>query len=184
MADPLALWHADHVDFARLLDLLDTQVTAFRTGKRPNYELMIDIVQYLRAFGDRLHHPREDVAFARLVARDPALQLVTNRLLQEHRVIATAGEGLRQRLDAALEDIVTPRQAIEAAADLYLMYYRHHLAKEEREVVPRAKELLTREDWAAVAAVPGGHDPLFGDNLETHFRGLRREIAVKARAEQ
>ena len=182
MAEPLAVWHAEHVNFARLLDLLETQVAAFHRGERPNYDLMVDIVYYLRSFADHFHHPREDVAFARLVEREPGMQLVINRLLQEHRVIARAGDELFNRLNEVAEDVVTPRAALEAAAATYLVYYRHHLATEEREVMPRAAELLTEEDWVAVAAtVPAGSDPLFGDDVEARFRELRRQIAIEAR---
>ena len=182
MAEPLAVWHAEHVNFARLLDLLETQVAAFHRGERPNYDLMVDIVYYLRSFADHFHHPREDVAFARLVEREPGMQLVINRLLQEHRVIARAGDEFFNRLNEVAEDVVTPRAALEAAAATYLVYYRHHLATEEREVMPRAAELLTEEDWVAVAAtVPAGSDPLFGDDVEARFRELRRQIAIEAR---
>ena len=83
MAEPLAAWHAEHVNFAQLLDLLEAQVGAFHRGERPNYHLMGDIVHYLRSFADCVHHPREDVAFARLAEREPAMELMINRLLQE-----------------------------------------------------------------------------------------------------
>jgi hemerythrin-like domain-containing protein len=181
MTEPLAIWHAEHVNFARLLDLLEREVAAFHAGGRPNYDLMVDIVYYLRNFSDRIHHPREDVAFAQLVAREPKLQLVINRLLQEHRVIATAGDELFIRLNEATEDIVTPRTALEAAAATYLVYYRHHLDTEEREILPRAAQLLTQEDWKAVgASVPAAADPLFGSDPEARFQELRRQIVLEA----
>jgi len=185
MTDPLSLWHADHANFARLLDLLEKETVAFQETGKPNYELMIDIVYYLRNFGDRLHHPREDVAFDRLVDHEPRLQSVVNRLVQEHAVIAAAGDELLDRLNRILEDVVTPRAAVEAAAATYLVYYRHHLAKEEREIIPCAAQLLTKQDWMAVAsAVPSGPDPLFGDHAEERFRNLRRQIAIEARAQR
>ena len=181
MAEPLAVWQAEHVNFARLLDLLETQVAAFHHGERPNYDLMGDIVYYLRSFADCVHHPREDVAFARLAEREPGMEVVINRLLQEHRVIATAGEELFNRLNEAAGDVMTPRVGLEAAAATYLVYYRHHLATEEREIMPRAAQLLTQEDWAAVAAIaPAASDPLFGDDVEARFRELRMQIALEA----
>ena len=180
MSEPLAIWHAEHVNFARLLDLLETQVAAFHRAERPNYDLMGDIVYYLRSFADRFHHPREDVTFARISERDPEMQLVINRLLQEHRVIATAGNELVSRLNDVAGDVMTPRHALEAAADTYLVYYRHHIATEERDILPRAARLLTREDSAAVAATPAA-DPLFGDRVEARFHELRRQIALEAR---
>ena len=97
MNDPTAAWHAEHVNFARLLDLLEKQVAVFHAGERPNYELMLDITSYLRHFPDRFHHPREDVAFARLTAHDAGLRAEINRLTQEHRVLATAGDALLER---------------------------------------------------------------------------------------
>lgn len=185
MADPLALWHADHVDFSRLLDLLEAQVAAFHAGERPSYELMSDIVDYLRQYADRFHHPREEVAFARLVERDPEMRLPVNRLLQEHRVIARAGDELLDRLEEIRDDVMTIRANVEAAAATYLVYYRHHLAAEESKVMPRAAELLTRDDWAAAKeAAPVGPDPLCGADFEVRYRELRKYIALPPRPSQ
>jgi hemerythrin-like domain-containing protein len=181
MAEPIAIWHADHARFAHLLDLVERELAAFHTGGRPDYALLLDVVHYLRHYPDRFHHPREDVAFARLVERDPVMELPVARRLQEHRVIAAAGAALLGVLEAAAEDALIERSAVEAAAATYLIYYRHHLAAEENQVVPRAGEVLTAEDWAAVAAAaPPGADPLFGDNPEARYRELRRQIALEA----
>jgi hemerythrin-like domain-containing protein len=183
MADPLAVWHAEHINFARLLDLLEEQVGAFHRGESVNYSLMSDILYYMRNFSDRVHHPREDVAYARLVDRDPDIGLVVNRLVQEHRVIATAGEELLNRVNEAAGDVLTPRAVLEAATATYLVYYRHHIFAEERDVMPRAAQMLTEQDWAAVAAtVPASPDPLFGDSVLERFGALRRHIDLEAQA--
>lgn len=181
MAEPIAAWHAEHVHFARLLDLLEREVALFHAEEQPNYQLMVDILDYLQYYPDRFHHPREDAAFARLVERDPGLELPIARRLQEHRVIAAAGEVLLAQLYAVIEEAIVARSALEAAAATYLVYYRHHLAAEEREVIPRAAELLTPEDWAVVAAaVPAGADPLFGTDFQERYRELRRQIALES----
>ena len=39
MPDTLALWHAEHVNFARLLNLLEDQLSLFHTGAQPDYDL-------------------------------------------------------------------------------------------------------------------------------------------------
>ena len=59
MADPVAAWHAEHEYFNRLLSLLHKQLDVFHGGERPNYELMLDIVCYLRDYSDVSHHPRD-----------------------------------------------------------------------------------------------------------------------------
>jgi len=174
--DPLVSWHEDHRNFARLLDLIDRQVDAFHAGKRPDYELMCSIVHYLRHYSDCFHHPREDIAFARLGKRDPTLQPTIARRKQEHVAIAAAGEDLLNWLERIIAGVVTERSALEAAAATYVVYYRHHMAAEERELIPRAVELLTPADWAAVAAIPSESDPLFGPDFDARYQELRWQI--------
>lgn len=179
---PIAMWYAEHRHFSRLLDLLEQQVLAFHADDGLNYELMLDIVSYLRYYPDRFHHPQEDVAFTRLVERDPAMKPLVDKLLQEHRVIAAAGSELLKYLEQAVDDVVVERAKVEAAAATYLVYYRRHLALEDRDLVTRAEQLLTRADWDAVmAVVPSGTDPLFGEDSEPRYRQLRRQIALAAK---
>jgi hemerythrin-like domain-containing protein len=176
-----AAWHEEHACFRRLLDTLHRQADVFHTGGRPNYELMLDIISYLRDYSDRYHHPREDVAFARMAARCPDIGLVLARLQQEHRVIAHAGETLRNHLEAVLGGTIVPLADIEMAAATYLVYYGNHIAKEEEDILTRAEEVLTPEDWEAVRiAAPPARDPLFGPDPEERFRELRRQIASEA----
>ena len=176
LAEPLARWHADHSNFVRLLDLLELQVDAFHAGKRPDYELMRLIVYYLRHYPDRFHHPREDVAFNRLVQRDPQLQSEVAWCIHEHAVIADAGEKLLGCLDQFIAGSVIERSALQTMAVTYLLYYRHHLATEEHVIIPRAVELLTPDDWTAVSAIPAEPDPLFGTPVDARYSELRQQI--------
>ena len=109
MADPIADWQAEHLNFGRLFALLQKQIDVFHAGKRPNYELMLDIVSYLRDYSDQFHHPREEVAFKLLAKHCPDLAQALDRLTQEHRVIAHAGEALRLLLQAIISGAIIPR---------------------------------------------------------------------------
>jgi len=175
---PAAAWHAEHAYFGRLLELLQREIDVFHGGERPNYELMLDVISYLRDYGDSVHHLREDVAFARLARRCPDLSSALARLGQEHRIIARAGAALAKLLREAVGGALVPRAEIEVAAATYLVYYGNHIAKEEEDVLPRAAQALEAADWQAVAAaVPAAGDPLFAER----YRALRREIALEAR---
>ena len=151
----MQVWRAEHRHFGQLLDRLQKELDLFATGERPDYPVMLEILTYMREFCDRVHHRREDVAFARLAQRFPELQLPLARLQQEHRVIAHAGETLRQLLAAILDGAAAPRAEVEVAAATYLVYYRNHIAHEEREILGQAESALTADDWEAVRkAVP------------------------------
>lgn len=181
MSAAIAYWRTEHASFAHLLDLFEKKLAAFHTEAQPEYQLMLDIVGYLRHFPDRYHHAREDIAFACLVRRDASLAPLVERLRLEHRQLAAAGEALEYLLTGALEGAIVARKSIEAAGADYLVLYRQHIASEELVLIPRAIELLTAKDWEEVAhAVPNGTDPLFGANADERYRELRRQIALEA----
>lgn len=176
MPHPVAAWRTEHAYFDALLELLRKELDVFHRGERPNYELMLDAVCYLREFGDEFHHPREDEAFVRLARRRPDMALVLARLAQEHRVIAQAGHRLREQLGAILSGSMVARAEVEAALATYLVYYGSHLAKEEEQVLARAAEALSEEDWTAVQAAAPGADPASGER----YRELRRRILLES----
>lgn len=174
----IALWRGEHANFERLLTLFEAQVNAFHEGATPNYALMHDIVFYLSNYADRFHHPREDVAFTLMVGREPALGPKVCRLQQEHRVIAACGNELLERLREVEQDALLPRKVVESAAATYLVYFRHHLAAEEREILSCAEEMLCDDDWVAVIdAVPTAADPMRVDVDDRRLRDLRRHIS-------
>jgi hemerythrin-like domain-containing protein len=147
---PVEAWHAEHLEFQRSLAELQREVDVFHRGERPDYERMLAIIDALHEAGERSHHPREDVAFERLARRCPDLALPLARLKQEHRVITQAGDRLRGLLSEALDGAVLPRAEIEVAAAMYLVYYGNHIAHEEEDILGRAKQELSAEDWEAV----------------------------------
>lgn len=179
--DPVGHWRNEHAYFSQLLALLQKELDVFHRGEAPNYELMQDIVKYLHDYSDQYHHPREDVAFRRLVGYCPDLELVIARLEQEHRVIANAGEKLGGMIDAVLAGSMVPRAEMEVAAATYLVYYGNHIAKEDEDILGRAGAALKPADWEAVKnAVPLVADPVFGQHSGSEYRELRRQIAREA----
>ena len=181
MASQINVWRLEHENFRRLLDLLESQIGLFHEGARPNYDLMLDIVYYLRHYPDTFHHPKEDAAIERLAKRDPAAREVARRLAGEHEIISRSGKQLLEQLNGVVSGALLPREEVEAPAATYVAYYRQHMVREESDVFPRAERQLAKEDWAAVeAAIPETPDPLFGGDVEERYRQLYRHIAVEA----
>ena len=178
LAEPLARWHADHSNFARLLDLIEQQLGASQAGKQADYELMRLTAYYLRHYPDRFHHPREDVAFRRLVERDPQLRSDVEWCIREHALIAEAGEKLLNCLNQIIAGDAVEATGLKAMAATYLAYYRHHLAVEEHQIIPRAVELLRPGDWAAVSDIAAEPDPLFGTGVDARYSELRHRIGT------
>jgi hemerythrin-like domain-containing protein len=180
MLDPIKAWHEEHLYFRRLLRLLQEEVDVFACGDEPNYQLMHDVISYLREWGDTYHHPREDEAFRRIAKKRPDRQLPIARLMQEHRVVARTGEELERMLEEVEAGSIIPRAQLEVAAATYLVYFGNHIAKEEEDILPLASAVLAAEDWQAVKDAAPIREPEFpGDPLE-RFRDLRHRIEMEA----
>jgi hemerythrin-like domain-containing protein len=182
MPDTLALWHAEHVNFSRLLNLFDDQLSLFRGGSTPDYELMLNIMFYMTHYSDVLHHPKEDLVFAKIKEREHSVARTVDDLAAQHAYIGKCGQELVRRLDDIVNGTIASRESIESAARDYVDTLRHHMRVEEGEILPLAAKLLTPRDWTAIhAAIGRVDDPLFGKHPEGRYLELQQQIARQAR---
>jgi hemerythrin-like domain-containing protein len=173
----LMLWQTDHVNFGGLLNLLDGELKQLRAGSSPDYGLMLDIMTYMIDYSDRLHHPKEDLAFARLKALDANAGPTILELTEQHAKLRAMGKTLVSELADVVNGSIVPIGRIEATAHAYVEGLRAHMRTEEKLILPVAARLLTDADWAAVdAAIGNFNDPLFGSQVEERFAQLRNQI--------
>lgn len=183
MPDTLALWHAEHVNFARLLNLLDKQLALFHDGATPDYELMLNVMFYMTHYSDVLHHPKEDLVFAKIKEREPATARTVDDLVHQHTQIKESGAALVRALDDILNGAVTSRANVEATARDYVATLRGHMRVEETEVLPLAARLLSARDWSAIHTKIGrAVDPLFGAHPESRYVALHAQITRQGQA--
>lgn len=176
MTSAIDIIHRDHVNIARVLEVLEESIS--EAGGKPDFELLEQIVYYMRVFPDRFHHPKEEkFLFPALRARDPSAGPVIDELERQHaegeRLLAELTERIR-----ASEDGADGAEAdLRRAADTYVAFQRSHMTTEETEILPRARKHLADSEWRDInRAFAADHDPIFGDNLDTGFRALQSRI--------
>jgi hemerythrin-like domain-containing protein len=185
MSDSIALWHSEHANFAALLDLLEGQLDVFHQGEHPDYEMMLDIMFYMTHYPDVSHHPREDLALARIGELDVGSRTIVDDLTEQHARLKAFGDALARALENVVNGSIASRDQVETPGRAYIAEFRSHMEKEEREILPLATKLLSEWDWAAIgAAVRHIEDPLFGPKVEERYASLRVQIAREARAAQ
>ena len=177
----LALWHADHVNFGRLLNLLENQFVIFHDGDSPDYTLMLDIIYYMTRYSDVVHHPKEDCVFEIIKKRELRTAQQVDALCGQHAALGRAASDLARDLDDIVNGTITARERVEKKARDYVRLFRDHMRMEETEMLPLAARLLNERDWSGVdEAVRHMEDPLFGPNTEARFVALRDEIRREA----
>ncbi len=169
MRDLVQLLHADHSNAVRVLRLLEKELGVLKRHFTADLLLMRQVMGYMRQYAELVHHPREDVLFARLATRVTRLRAQLDTLGSEHRVLAAKA----QRFFDELQEVA---EAPRARADVvrlggeYVTTLERHMRFEEEEILPVARERLTRADWNDLAsAVPGHADPVFGGQVADEF---------------
>ncbi|HMK71560.1 MAG TPA: hemerythrin domain-containing protein, partial [Xanthobacteraceae bacterium] len=62
----------EHRNIEELLLVLEQELIVFDRNERPDYEVIQAVVRYFEDYPDCCHHPKEDMIFEKLKARDSA----------------------------------------------------------------------------------------------------------------
>jgi hemerythrin-like domain-containing protein len=161
----LTVIHEEHQALAAMLRSMVMLVKqASRDSKSPDFGVLRAMLFYVDEFPERLHHPKEsELLFPRVRERCPELADTLDQLERDHGYGEASVRGLAHAL-LAWEVLGEPRRApFEQALEQYVQAYLQHMAIEEKEVLPAAREHLSAADWAILdAAFAQNRDPLAG----------------------
>jgi hemerythrin-like domain-containing protein len=178
MPKGLTLWQNEHVNFARMLDLLAAQLDVLHEGETPHYELMLDVMFYMTHYPDVVHHPKEDLAFARIRERDASAGPLIDELDRQHVELHRMGQELVASLSEIVSGAIASRDSVEGPARRYIDVFRRHMDLEDHEIMPYATRLLQAKDWSEIGAVVRHiEDPVFGTNPERRYAAIQEHLA-------
>jgi hemerythrin-like domain-containing protein len=181
MANSLRIWQDEHVNFAKLLDLIAAQLDLFHDGETPDYDLMLDVMFYMTHYPDVVHHPKEELAFARIRKRDKSAAPLLAKLDGQHAELHRLGQELVASLSDVVNGAIASRDSIEGPARSYVATFREHMQLEDAELVPLVRQWLDARDWAAIeAAIRHVDDPLFGRNPERRYALIAEHLRQAA----
>lgn len=167
----------EHQNIERLLLVLEHELEIFDRSGRPDYEILQTIIQYFQDYPERCHHPKEEMIFEKLKARDAVAAKRFGDVEAEHEVETRRLRSFARAVDSVLADQEFLRESFHLAVNDFIEHQRQHLQKEERLLFPAAIKALRREDWAEIdARLDNRKDPLFDGVVEEKFNSLRKTI--------
>lgn len=177
MIDLISQIHQDHVNMARILKLIESEIDALVAEEPRDLEILDGALRYLINFADRIHHAKEDIMFARLKSVDPDTRELVEEIASEHQTIYEKGSEFHRLVQAAESgDFVLRKEIVEKGTD-YLQTLFAHMRREEEDLLKRARESLSESDLAgAVDQGEGGGDPLFGERVHKEYKDLYDHI--------
>jgi hemerythrin-like domain-containing protein len=162
MSSAVDIIRDEHRSIGAVLSSLTRQVASAAAGTEPpDYPLYGAMLDYLVAFPERLHHPKEEeFLFRRLRQRAPSVNALLDELEAQH----VSGSEQLQALRAELARSA-PAREIGSFAKLLSRYAEEqwqHMRMEEEQVLPRAQQSLSADDWREI-------DAAFAMNRETQW---------------
>ena len=106
----------EHRNMAKLLDVLDRQIAIFESGGSPDYEIVFGVVEYLKDWSDRWHHPKEDLVLDKLRIRDPAAAEAVGELDKHHDALAALTDQFLEVIREVLNEEELPRDRVSRLA--------------------------------------------------------------------
>ena len=177
MATIIDILREEHRNIEKMLLVLEQELDVFDRREQPDYEVLQAVIDYFQDYPDHCHHPKEDLVFERLKARDPAAAESVGDLVAEHREERKRLQQLAQAIENVLAGREILRTSFDAVARNFIEFERRHIEMEERAFFPAAVKALRPDDWAGLdARLNNRQDPLADEVLEEKFRFLHQRI--------
>lgn len=162
----------DHKNMAMLLQRLEVEADRVYADTGPDFEVMYDIMLYMTEFPDAVHHPKENLLYAKLKILRPDLTAGFERISLDHRTIAAMGLNLRERIASIASESMVRRNSLVSDCLRYVNTQRSHMQWEDIDLFRRCRELSDLGESFSVTDLDDPTDPLFGGVTEQRFERL------------
>ncbi len=174
---------SEHRTMGRLLDLLEGEIDLFEQADQPDYDLIREIIDYFVTFPDLFHHPKEDLVFNVMKARDATTVEPFGELEEQHEHGSDRLREFARAVVNVLMEAEVPRDTFVTLARNFISGERAHMKAEEKYFLPVAAELLTKRDWSEIESKVGTFkDPLGSDAMKSRFSVLNEKLAATSLA--
>ena len=168
--------------------VLDTMSILLRRSADDGLALQVAplraMLHYLDVFPERHHHPKEEeFVFPAIRACTREADAVLDRLQRQHAKGDEALRVLQQKLGRAELGGAAEVPAFVQAGREFIERYREHLHIEEAELMPIARRVLPRNEWAQLEQqFRQRPDPLSADGASLEGKALLQRITALAPA--
>ena len=172
--------YKDHDNLRSILCLLEKLLIDIYRGSFENQLMLQRILNYIRDYPSRIHHPAEYAVFSAISGEggdNRKFHEDVNTLMADHSEI---DEIIRAAIDAVSPRLVSAKPEMTDIADrlsTLINRERAHLLFEEVNIYPFIADHLSSEDWENISAlIPDYEDPIFGDKVRKEYEHIIKAL--------
>jgi nucleotide-binding universal stress UspA family protein/hemerythrin-like domain-containing protein len=181
--NPVRVIRGEHRSLAMVLRGLEYLVRDNRERHtRLHVTLLQAMLDYINAFPEKLHHPKEDAyLFRKLRERTPEFNDTLDQLERQHIEGHILISDLEQSLAHYRADPAKGLAQFAAAVQRFAAMQWQHMSLEQKVIIPAAQKHLTAEDWAEIeCAFAQNGDPRFSVDADEECKQLFSDILALA----
>ncbi len=161
------------------LALLRREISAWSRHAEPDYDLLHALIEYFAVFPDEIHHKKEDHLYAALIQNNVLESAYLLRLKSEHEKMSDLKDSFSKNLENLAAHHVSPKWSLIVDVGNYIETQELHMADEESQFLPLAKNELSKSQLMEVAEVI--QSELITDSAKRTFEMLKQ---IDARIEE
>ena len=169
---------AEHRHMGTVLKLFADQLEAIEAGEVVYTHVVYEIMDYMTAWPDRFHHPREDLVYARVAELNASAADEVDTLQRDHDHTAKRGKKLLQDIERWRAGEIDAEVVVKKGRG-YIEHVYEHMNIEENIVFPHIEAQLTLDDWRELEAedtIQAVAEPVFGPLIQREYRSLSRKL--------
>ena len=150
--------------------------------QKPDAELFELILDYIEQYIERVHQPKEEAYLYRAVLdRTSEGNEMIAEFEREHAASPEIVATLRRQVKHLVCHYPEGKGEFQEGLEKYIALLRSHIMREENELFPLARRILTDVDWDEIdTAFANSGDPQFGAESRAEFRALMSRIVNQA----
>lgn len=169
--------HNDHINFDKLLNILEGHLRLLEDCEASDLDTVLDAVRYMKEYPDCVHHPMENTIFKYFLEHYEQAHEHIHDLLLEHDDMPLLTDRLFEALQSASAGFPQEREELCTILGEYISVQRKHMDREEANVYPVLNSKLTKKDWQQIDRdIAKVEDPLFGEDVHESYQRLLAQI--------
>lgn len=171
---------SEHAYSKSLLDIASESQALLAANEEPDLDILEEVLHYLADYPQDYHHPREDLMFKRMIAKDAKTKKVIEPLLRDHEAMHGDNHELHSLVYRAKAGKYVSKKKLAGELQRFLTDYKKHMQEEETKVFPLAVKTLTQKDWDDLAeGMEAIQDPLFGTRVQRRYQRLADYLTAR-----
>lgn len=173
----IAVIRDEHKYSRILMSVLNEQLNEYSIGKKADYTVMLELVNYMEEYPQKFNHPVKQKLISQLIKKEPDNIDFITLLAEKNHAQSLAKEVITALKALIKEETIIKEEKLKIFSKDYIELIESHIAMEEDQLIPKALSIFTQGEFERLEAQYGERDEQdFSAVLEMRYQALNADL--------